>query len=62
MVAVGFSLGIHSVIEHLQTTPGLLWQTWYLDDGIIVGDALAVTTAFHQLSAELAQQGLMINA
>jgi hypothetical protein len=59
---VGFALGIHSVIEHLQTIPGLLWQTWYLDDGIIVGDALAVTTAFHQLSAELAQQGLMINA
>jgi hypothetical protein len=59
---VGFALVIHSVIESLQTIPGLLWQSWYLDDGIIIGDALAVTTAFHQLGVEMAQKGLVVNA
>jgi hypothetical protein len=58
---VGFALGIHSAIERVQTIPGLLWQTWYLDDGIIIGDCAAVTSAFHQLQTDLERQGLCIN-
>ena len=59
---IAFALGIHSVIERLQLIGGLLWQSWYLEDGIIVGDALAVTTAVYQLSADMTPQGLTINA
>ena len=59
---VGFALGIHSVVESLQSIPGLLWQSWYLDDGILIGDAPAVSMAFHQLSMDMAQRGLVINA
>ena len=59
---MGFALGIHSVVESLQSIPGIFWQSWYLGDGILIGDAPAVTKAFHQLSLDMAQRGLVINA
>ena len=38
MGPVGFSLGIHSTLRHITNHMGLIWNVWYLDDGILVGD------------------------
>jgi hypothetical protein len=57
----GFALGIHSILERLGTQSGLMWQSWYLDDGILLGDAASVSTAFHLIQAEMARIGLKVN-
>jgi hypothetical protein len=59
---IGFAMGIHPVIEAVQKTAGLLWQTWYLDDGLLIGDPAAISAAFQQARAELCRRGLHINA
>ena len=58
---LGFSLAIQPVIEEL-TKPGtLLWSTWYLDDGVLVGTAAQVLAALRTLKDSFAAIGLEIN-
>jgi hypothetical protein len=57
----GFALGIHSLIERLETV-GLTWQSWYLDDGVLIGDALSVSAAYLQIQTEMTRIGLAVNA
>jgi hypothetical protein len=59
---VGFALAIHPTVERLQKVGGLVWNSWYLDDGLLVGTAEAVRTAFSMLSADLQSIGLRVNA
>ena len=35
---LGFSLGIQPIIRHISTHMGLMWNVWYLHDGVLVGD------------------------
>ena len=61
MGPLGFALGIQEVIERIPQ-PGVLLNTWYLDDGTIIGDGGAVGAAFTFLRTELGRRGLAINA
>ena len=58
---LGFSLAIQPVLEHLRDMHGLAWQVWYLDDGVLFGDALQVSQAFQVLQSQLADRGLQVN-
>ena len=40
---------------------GILWQSWYLDDGTIVGRCEAVTSLFDKLVSTLPTVGLALN-
>ena len=42
---VGFALGIHHVLKQLEPLR-LTFNTWYLDDGLLVGDAATVAEAY----------------
>ena len=58
---LGFALGVHPVLESLADVPGLRWQSWYLDDGLIMGDTTAVQTALDLIQAGMAGRGLHLN-
>ena len=58
---LGFALGIHPLIERLATTPGLGWQTWYLDDGLLLGDPQAIAAALNTLIQDMGELGLQLN-
>jgi hypothetical protein len=46
-------LAIHPTAEKLQKKmAGLVWNSWYLDDGLLVGTADAVNTAFRMLTTD----------
>ena len=45
MGPLGFALGIQPVIE--EAAKGLLWSSWYLDDGLLVGTPSAVSAALY---------------
>ena len=55
-----FAVGLHAIIERLQTLPGIK-QMWFLDDGIIKGKGDAVLKAFTTIQSELAKIGLKVN-
>jgi hypothetical protein len=40
---------------------GLMWNVWYLDDGILVGDPARLGVALEFLDLELKKRGLSIN-
>ena len=54
-----FALAIHPVISAIDT--GLLWEAWYHDDGILVGDESAVLAALASVGEHLLRMGLRIN-
>ena len=58
---LGFALGIQPVIEQLASHGQLIWSTWYLDDGLLVGSPEQVLSAFAFLRAEFESRGLHIN-
>ena len=58
---VGFALGIQHVLKQLKPLR-LTLDTWYLDDGLLVGDAATVAAAYSQLTGSFAQCGLAVNA
>ena len=60
---IGFATGLHTVIETIQQDSSitLTWQSWYLDDGVILGDAMSVSMAFAVLQRELPAIGLTLN-
>ena len=59
---VGFALAIQPTVERLQRESGLVWNSWYLDDGLLVGTASAVQHALSTLKTDLERIGLHINA
>ena len=58
---LGFALAIQPTLEKLQNTSGLVWQSWYLDDGLLVGSPEAVARAFQMLKVDLGGVGLTVN-
>ena len=54
-----FALAIHPVISAIDT--GLLWEAWYHDDGILVGDESAVLAALASVGEHLLRMGLRVN-
>ena len=58
---LGFALGIHQVLQELAKTPGVDWQTWYLDDGILFGDAQHIAHALQLVQMRMASRGLQLN-
>ena len=58
---LGFSLGIQPIIREISQRMGLMWNVWYLDDGILVGDPARLGVALEFLDLELKKRGLSIN-
>ena len=58
---VGLALAIHPTVEGLQKVAGLVRNSWYLDDGLLVGTAQAVQTALSTLTTDLPGIGLHVN-
>ena len=58
---LGFALAIQPVLEELQDKGELIWSSWYLDDGILLGSPEKVSEAFTWLQLKLAERGLVIN-
>jgi len=57
---VAFASAIHDTLQSTQGVP-LTWQTWYLDDGILVGDLTSITQAALHLGNRFANLGLLLN-
>ena len=58
---LGFALAIQPLLEDLVDRGELVWSTWYLDDGILIGSPEKVAEAFTKLRQGLAERGLVIN-
>jgi hypothetical protein len=56
-----FALAIHQVLESLQGAEGVNWEVWYLDDGVLVGDADALLQALKVLAEKFGTLGLKVN-
>ena len=59
---VGFALGIQDPLGQLSTQGGLLWNSWYLDDGCLVGTPESLNQAYPFLQEAFAERGLQLNA
>ena len=62
MGPIGFALGLESALDncaHLESS--LLWATWYLDDGTIVGKPSVVAEYLETLIPALKDIGLEVN-
>ena len=55
---LGFALAIQPVLEELQDKGELIWSSWYLDDGSLLGSPEKVSEAFTWLQLKLAERGL----
>ena len=55
-----FSVGLHAVVEKIATIPELK-QLWFLDDGVLRGNAATVKKAFDIMRKELFAIGLVVN-
>ena len=58
---VAFSLGVHPVLWEITAKMSLIWNVWYLDDGLFVGDPDKVGVALQFLEKELYKRGLQVN-
>jgi hypothetical protein len=58
---VAFSVAIQDLIRHITAHMGLIWNVWYLDDGLLVGSPENISTALAYLEAELLKRGLRLN-
>jgi hypothetical protein len=56
-----FALAIQPVLDDLRDKGELIWSSWYLDDGILVGSPEKVAEAFTWLQLQLAERGLVVN-
>ena len=61
MGPLGFALALQPIAESLQQTGGLVWSTWYLDDGLLVGSPEAIHHALIQLQTLGPTIGLSLN-
>ena len=58
---VGFALGIRGIIKDLGTQFQLIWNSWYLDDSLLIGEPSRVGAALAHLQAHFATVGLSVN-
>jgi hypothetical protein len=58
---LGFALGLQDIAEKIQREAGLLWSTWYLDDGVLIGDPARIQQALTYLEGAGAAVGLTLN-
>ena len=61
LAPVAFSLAIQPIIREISDKMGLIWNVWYLDDGLLVGDPEKLGMALAYLDAELMKRGLTLN-
>ena len=55
-----FAVAIHSTITSTDVH-GILWEAWYHDDGLLVGDEQAVLDSLAELTPRLESLGLKVN-
>ena len=58
---MAFSLAIQPIVRTISRTIGLIWNVWYLDDGLLVGDPQKLGEALAYLERELRKRGLALN-
>ena len=58
---VGFALRIHDIAKDLATQFQLIWNSWYVNDGLLVGEPTRVGAALAHLQAAFAAVGLSVN-
>ena len=59
---LGFALALHPIIEKvIRSVPGLLINTWYLDDGTLCGSATDLCAALEIIETEGPLRGLSLN-
>ena len=58
---LGFALGVHDLLEGLAKDGGLIWSSWYLDDGILMGSPERLAHSFGTLREHLQKRGLEVN-
>ena len=58
---VAFSVAIQDLIRHITAIMGLIWNVWYLDDGLLVGSPEQISQALAYLEVELLKRGLRLN-
>ena len=56
-----FALALHPLVHAINRSCELVLQAWYLDDGTIVGDTLAVAKALDIIRTEGPARGLFLN-
>jgi hypothetical protein len=61
LAPVAFSLAIQPIVRTISRTMGLIWNVWYLDDGLLVGDPQKLGEALAYLERELRKRGLALN-
>ena len=55
---LGFALALQPTLEKLHSSAALVWQSWYLDDGHIVGRVSEVLARLQDLQQTLPKLGL----
>ena len=60
LAPLGFSVTLQPVIKKVQELPGVVQNTWYLDDGEIVGSKQALVEAWATLGRESTPRGLTL--
>jgi hypothetical protein len=58
---IAFGLAIQPIIRTISDKMGLIWNVWYLDDGLLVGDPDKLGMALLYLETELLKRGLTLN-
>ena len=58
---LGFALGIHDLLETAAKDSGLVWSTWYLDDGMMLGAPDRISRTLTALRSQLEARGLRVN-
>ena len=59
---IGFALGLEMALDECrEQSKDLMWESWYLDDGIIIGSRDAVLQYLHTLHGALLRVGLHLN-
>ena len=58
---LGFALGVQDILERVSATGGLVWSSWYLDDGLLIGPPDRIVAAMQDLQTSFSQRGLDVN-
>ena len=56
-----FALAIHPILELTAGIPGIDWDVFYLDDGVLVGEAEALLQTLELLTTQFGKVGLKVN-
>ena len=62
MGPAGFCLAVHDLLESFDSMEGLFWQTWYMDDGTLVGPLASLERVLQALQSAGPALGLHLNA